>query len=181
MKGVLLSNGLVAIVDDADFDLVAGTRWYGAPGANTFYAVNRNVREHGKQTTLYMHRLILGLGRFVMGGPEVDHLNRNGLDNRRSNLRVVTHRENAQNRDNGRLPDMTCPTCGATFTPGKRSRRYCSLSCSRRRPDHPRSRRILPDLVCPSCLVTFRPHNHTTRYCSHACSNAAVWARRRAS
>ncbi len=43
---------------------------------------------------VFLHRVILDLGR---GGPQVDHINRNPLDNRRANLRVCSHAENHQN------------------------------------------------------------------------------------
>ncbi|MCE7699722.1 MAG: HNH endonuclease [Methanobacterium paludis] len=49
-----------------------------------------------KRKTIIMHRLIMGAPK----GMVVDHINHNGLDNRKSNLRVVTHRQNMQNRKN---------------------------------------------------------------------------------
>lgn len=48
---------------------------------------------------VYVHRVILG----AMAGEEVDHINGDKRDNRRSNLRIVTHAQNHQNRD--RHPD----------------------------------------------------------------------------
>lgn len=119
--------GLVALVDDADVELVAG-RWHTAPGANTRYAVRRHRTPAGRITE-QMHRLILGLPRWQPGGLEVDHVNRNGLDNRRANLRVVTHAGNAANRDNGKLPDRACDECGRMYAPHRRLSRFCDLSC----------------------------------------------------
>lgn len=55
-----------------------------------------------------MHRFIMGLGP---GDPrEVDHLNHNGLDNRRENLRIVSHLENGQNRRIGKRGYRTLPS-----------------------------------------------------------------------
>jgi hypothetical protein len=91
-------NGTVrayALVDEADLPLVQGKRWYWADG----YAVRSVPSEPGRkhQRRESMARLILGLEE---GDPrEVDHIvSEHKLDNRRSNLRIVTHAQNAQNR-----------------------------------------------------------------------------------
>ena len=55
--------------------------------SHTFYATSTVKRK-----TVYMHRLIMGNPK------EIDHKDGNGLNNRRSNLRVVTHRTNVLNR-----------------------------------------------------------------------------------
>ena len=58
------------------------------------YAV-RGVYENGKWIgSIYMHRLVLD----APDGTEVDHVNHNGLDNRRANLRLCTHRQNTCNQ-----------------------------------------------------------------------------------
>lgn len=49
---------------------------------------------HNGQTAISMHRVIMNTPK----GMETDHINGNGLDNRRENLRIVTRRENQQNR-----------------------------------------------------------------------------------
>lgn len=89
------ATSVQALIDDADAMLVAQFRWHPAVphrGQARRYAVARVGPE---RRTLYMHRLILGL---EPDDPrEVDHINRNGLDNRRANLRVVTRPENRQN------------------------------------------------------------------------------------
>jgi hypothetical protein len=82
MKVIQLTQGQVAIVDDQDFERLAQWRWYCSKGyaART---VNRRL--------VYMHRAILG---DACKGKEVDHKNRNTLDNRRENLRAATVTEN---------------------------------------------------------------------------------------
>jgi hypothetical protein len=82
-----------ALVDDEDAHLVEGRRWFlqnaGYPEANT-----RNVDNVRKR--VLMHRVILGLS--PGDGQITDHINRDKLDNRRENLRLVTASANAQNR-----------------------------------------------------------------------------------
>lgn len=87
-----LTRGLVAIVDaeDAGRVLSAG-KWYATPGRHTFYGLRHTGLADGRRGSITLHR-------FLTGWPLVDHVNRDGLDNRRRNLREATHRQNAQNR-----------------------------------------------------------------------------------
>lgn len=86
-----LSQGQSAIVDDEDAWLLQWT-WYALKQPHTFYAC-RDVREDGRRRTIWMHRFING----TPAGSVTDHINGNGLDNRRANLRSVTHRQNMIN------------------------------------------------------------------------------------
>lgn len=92
MKEILLYRGEIALVDNEDFDLINAFGWYRANGT---YAVRTSYSEEGKKTTVYMHRTIV----CCPPGFEVDHINRNKLDNRRENLRVCTVGENRRNTD----------------------------------------------------------------------------------
>lgn len=89
---IQLPCDLFAVVDVEDFDLAAGSRWYLAKGSNskTHYVGTNTGKQH--QSTL-MHRRILSAEK----GQSVDHINGNGLDNRRMNLRLCTHSENMKN------------------------------------------------------------------------------------
>lgn len=91
-REIPLSRGLVALVDDADFDyLIALGPWHVKEGKRIFYA-NRNTRRaDGHRTTQTMHQLL-------MGASGIDHANGDGLDNRRANLRPATNSENSRNR-----------------------------------------------------------------------------------
>lgn len=81
----------VALIDDADAGPVSMHRWSLHSGG---YA-QRSVIRDGKRVTLLLHREIMG---FAPGdAPRVDHVNRDRLDCRRSNLRVATHAQNMQN------------------------------------------------------------------------------------
>src|SRR5690606_30452111 len=89
MKQIPLTKGYVALVDDEDYEWLSQWKWCAFEKGNTTYA-----RRVTPQETILMHRLVLGAGR----GDIVDHQDRNGLNNQRSNLRFVTSRENTLNR-----------------------------------------------------------------------------------
>lgn len=89
-----------ALVDDADYETLAAHRWFlGHHG----YAARWHGGRGGHQ--LLMHREILGLS--YKDGLEADHVNRERLDNRRTNLRVVTHATNGQNVGTKNVPGRT--------------------------------------------------------------------------
>lgn len=61
---------------------------------NTVYAVCNIGTSNGKTVKEFLHRLIMDAPK----GAEVDHIDGNGLNNKRSNLRIVTNSENQYNR-----------------------------------------------------------------------------------
>jgi|SRR6185312_12040017 len=82
MKYIQLTKGYKAIVDDEDFKFLNQWKWqYQHSGCG--YA-GRGQREKGEMKTILMHRLIMQAPKNKF----VDHINRNGLDNRKSNLRL---------------------------------------------------------------------------------------------
>lgn len=93
MREIPLSRGLVALVDDEDYERLARYRWCSRDGGRTYYAVRNARKSDATSGMIRMHRALTGAGP----GFDVDHINGNGLDNRRSNLRVVTHAQNMQN------------------------------------------------------------------------------------
>jgi len=88
MQRIELSQGLFAIIDDEDYASMSNYNWY-FDGRS--YAV-RSVTVNGKRVKIWMHREILGVSC------EVDHINGDGLDNRKCNLRPASHMENMRNR-----------------------------------------------------------------------------------
>ena len=115
MKEIQLTAGGIALVDDEDFERVtAEGGWYASESLNTFYA--RRVYHLGGRsyTTRNMHNFITGLSY-------VDHINGDGLDNRRANLRPATASQNQANQRKRR--DNTSGFRGVQWhAPGKRWR-----------------------------------------------------------
>jgi hypothetical protein len=111
---IKLTRGLVAIVDDEDADLAA-FKWHAAhPKYNTSYAVRTVYPDgfYGKHVSIFMHRVIADR----MGLPGiVDHVSRDGLDNRRANLRSSTQSQNTANR--GPQKNNTSGYKGVSFEP----------------------------------------------------------------
>jgi hypothetical protein len=95
MISIPLTRGKVALIDDEDAHL-ADFKWYARPSGRRWYA------EHslpwtpgGKRPTLRLHRAVLGVTDHAI---DVDHINGDGLDCRRANLRPATRQQNLANR-----------------------------------------------------------------------------------
>lgn len=96
MKVIPLTRGLYAKVDDTDFEPLSAFSWYAEVSRYHTYA-KRGERLCGKNRTVSMHRHILGLNDSGFS-TKVDHIDGDGLNNQRSNLRVCTHAQNVRNR-----------------------------------------------------------------------------------
>jgi AP2 domain len=95
VRTIPLTQGLVALVDEQDHGALTVFKWFARRGGSTFYAVRNGPRP--SQPSIYMHRVLLSL---VDGASNVlvDHRNGNGLDNRRSNIRVASNMQNLANQ-----------------------------------------------------------------------------------
>ncbi len=92
VKKLALNKGLMCLLNE-DFvfpEPFGKFRWFAVKKDNTFYAA---IKYKGKR--LYLHHLVLPAKK----GFQVDHINRNGLDNRKENLRFATPSQNLCNRD----------------------------------------------------------------------------------
>jgi len=93
MKEIKLSQNKVALVDDEDYGFLNKWKWYADKDGNTYYAKRNTPCPDGKRRILLMHRLLMT----PAPGQEIDHKDRNGLNNQKANLRVCTHGENRAN------------------------------------------------------------------------------------
>ena len=84
------------IFDTCDIELIQKHYWHiwRSPSHDIKYAATAIYGKNGKRTYTTMHRLIM----LPPPGLVTDHINRNGLDNRRCNLRIATHSQNNANK-----------------------------------------------------------------------------------
>jgi len=94
MKTISLTQNKVALVDDADYNFLNCFKWYAKKMGHSYYAMRHSNIGNGKQKTEYMHRVILGFQ--PDDKRQTDHIDGNGLNNQRSNLRVCTVTQNQQ-------------------------------------------------------------------------------------
>ena len=94
MKEIELVNGKgYALVDDDDYEELSQYKWYALSSDRyTTYAWRKSRRDDGR-ITVRMHRQIMD----APAGKQVDHINHDGLDNRRENLRLCSPSQNMRN------------------------------------------------------------------------------------
>lgn len=89
------SEGQSVMVDDEDYDYLNKWRW----GLSDGYAVRVGYKidenDEIRRKTIRMHRVIMGITESDIW---VDHIDRNGLNNQKSNLRIATRSQNMQNK-----------------------------------------------------------------------------------
>ena len=121
---IKLNNGRVAIVDAEDEEYLSQWNWNLIEYKGVRHAYTVLVATHPTS----MHTLVMcrhGVER--PPGLVVDHINGNGLDNRRQNLRVVTHADNCSNNRRRRQGKTTSRYKGVWFEKcGKRKKRWRS-------------------------------------------------------
>jgi hypothetical protein len=100
-----LTRDYWAIVDEDDYEELSKYNWYVSISRKCIYANRRILNEDRKHRNfpfkhgrLAMHCEVMGTSLEYINGVEVDHINRNGLDNRKSNLRISDRTGGARNR-----------------------------------------------------------------------------------
>ncbi len=95
MCEIITTKGEVIMVDSDDFDRLSQWKWYVCRnGKGHSYAMRRGDRRGKIRKTVGMHRVVMN----APAGMQVDHINHDGLDNRKTNLRLVTRIQNQWNR-----------------------------------------------------------------------------------
>lgn len=89
-----LTKGKYCLIDREDYDLVSSYKWCVSSYGYAVRGTRKMVNGKSKSFIHYMHREIIG----APVGLEVDHINGDKLDNRRSNLRVCTRQQNEWNK-----------------------------------------------------------------------------------
>lgn len=95
-KEIPLTKGKVALVDDEDFARVNQFKWHAiCPKNRAWYAAHSSRDESNwkKRHIIYLHRFLMNPAK----GQVIDHINGNGLDCRRSNMRICSIQENNRN------------------------------------------------------------------------------------
>ena len=93
-RRIPLSQGRYAIVDPEDHERLSRHKWYVCRRGHTYYAMR------GQWSPILRKRLTISMHREIIAVPEdlfVDHINHNGWDNRKANLRPATAADNARN------------------------------------------------------------------------------------
>lgn len=99
-KRIPLTQGQFAIVDDADYEWLNQWHWHAVNFRGAYYAARTPRKNEGIMPTMvYMHRLIAGTGLNL----RTHHFNKDGLDNRRSNLHVCTRKGHKEYHCSGGL------------------------------------------------------------------------------
>jgi hypothetical protein len=94
-KEIQLTQGKVALVDDSDFEYLNQFKWHVNKQGNTYYVIRYKRTLLKKRVYESMHRLIMKPDK----GFVIDHLDGNGLNNQRNNIRICTVSQNSMNRN----------------------------------------------------------------------------------
>ena len=88
-----LTLGLKAKIDREDLARVVAFKWQAETHRHTHYA-GTSIKTGKSFKRIRLHRLIMN----VISGQAIDHINGDGLDNRKANLRIASQRVNSYNR-----------------------------------------------------------------------------------
>jgi len=116
---IIVSNKIV-LIDTEDYGKIREYKWYIAHGYVS--ASIPNPIDKARQYQQRLHRLLLGLEPYDK--IQVDHINRNKLDNRKSNLRTCTLQQNRQNTMRNTNKSGYHGVCWK-----KKNKKWCAATC----------------------------------------------------
>lgn len=98
MKYIPLTKGYIAIVDNEDYEALNKFKWYAHKSLNTHYACRKRRKDElgsawKKNVHVSMHREIMKVSKNM----DIDHIDHNGLNCQKSNMRIVNHMQNMWN------------------------------------------------------------------------------------
>ena len=117
-KEIPLSQGKFALVNDKDFEELNKYKWHAQKHLHTFYAKRGKTKTNPRQP--FMHRFILR----TPDNMDTDHIDGNGLNNQRNNLRICTHSENMSNI---RVNKLNSSGYGGVYLNKKSGKYYAQL------------------------------------------------------
>ena len=94
MKTIDLGNGLASLVDDEDFEYLSQFKWYATKRGHKLYAKRNLPRDNGIRRSESIHRVVMKYPK----GVSIDHIDGDGLNNQKSNLRICTSSQNMANQ-----------------------------------------------------------------------------------
>lgn len=114
MRQIELTRGKYAQIDNEDYEYLSQFKWYAEKKKCGRYYARRSIITKGVKKGAWMHREIMGPPREM----SIDHINGDGLDNRRENLRTCTHQQNMCNRKSRK--DSTSKYLGVSWEKSKK-------------------------------------------------------------
>jgi hypothetical protein len=118
VKEIYLKTGDVVMVDDEDHEYLSQFKWHRVSARGKHYAGRTVSLPNQASLTILMHRELLGTPKGMFS----DHINGETLDNRRVNLRIVTHAQNMRNRKVNRVNKLGYK--GVSEQKGKKRTRF---------------------------------------------------------
>lgn len=116
MKEIKISQGKIALVDDEDYDYLNQFKWYSHKADNKWYAIRSvYIKEIRDCKMIYMHRELMNYPAL-----KVDHIDHDGLNNQKANLRIATDSQNSANTTSRK--NSSSKFIGVYYRPTKRKK-----------------------------------------------------------